>query len=137
MRQRRFCGEAFTFAVVHRRAGTDRSRPRGPNATGLESYYLGGLAVVAVFLVVHTALANHRGHRTAADQLTTRVDSAGFDLWLLGLRARAVRMANFTSLRGQGLHEPVRDSVEVEEAHVDGAGGSATRAGNPGSEQAR
>ncbi|WNM32584.1 cytochrome c oxidase subunit II [Streptomyces sp. Li-HN-5-11] len=96
MNQRHVFGEVFTLetaiasfvfvavlallaiAVIRRRAGAGREPSRRAERNRLESYYLGALAAIAVFLVVYTALANHREYQTKADQPTARVDVTAF-----------------------------------------------------------
>lgn len=68
----------LTVAVVRRRAGAGRQPSHVAERTRLESYYLGALGVVAAFLVVYTALANHREGETPEHRPVTRVDVAGF-----------------------------------------------------------
>ncbi|GAA2483535.1 cytochrome c oxidase subunit II [Streptomyces longisporus] len=103
MNQRHVFGQVFTLetaiasfvfvtilvlllvAVVRRRArpGTEPSqrteRPR------LESYYLGALGAIAVFLVVFTALANQRQQQSDHHLPTTHVDVTAFQwCWSFG-----------------------------------------------------
>ncbi|MGW7689648.1 cytochrome c oxidase subunit II [Streptomyces asiaticus] len=68
---------ALVFSMVRRRAGADVTPSGRAERLGLEGYYVAVLAAIAVFLVVYTALANHR-ERHAATQPTVRVDVTGF-----------------------------------------------------------
>ncbi|WP_306187327.1 MULTISPECIES: cytochrome c oxidase subunit II [unclassified Streptomyces] len=68
----------LTVAVIRRRAGAGRWPSPRAERDRLESYYLGALGVIAVFLVVYTALANHRQQQAVADRPTTRLDVTAF-----------------------------------------------------------
>ncbi|RKN39006.1 cytochrome c oxidase subunit II [Streptomyces hoynatensis] len=55
---------AVLYAVLRRRAGAAAGPSERAERPRLEAAYVAVLAAVAVFLVVYTALANHREHRT-------------------------------------------------------------------------
>ncbi|WP_225813602.1 cytochrome c oxidase subunit II [Streptomyces spinosus] len=117
MDHRRVFGEVFTLetaiasfvfaavlalmavAVIRRRAGTGRHPSQRAENNRLESYYLGVLGVVAVFLVVYTALANHREHHTPADRPTTRVEVTGFQ-WCWEFRYPRAAAQRTVSVQG-------------------------------------
>ncbi|MHC3474867.1 cytochrome c oxidase subunit II [Streptomyces sp. 7R007] len=68
----------LAFSVVRRRAGAGVTASQRAERTRLESSYLAGLAVVAVFLVAYTAYANHREQQPDEKRATTRVDVTAF-----------------------------------------------------------
>ncbi|TQJ91248.1 cytochrome c oxidase subunit II [Streptomyces sp. SLBN-31] len=103
MNQRHVFGEVFTLetaiasfvfvtilvllivALVRRRARPGTQPSQRTERTHLESYYLAALAVVATFLVVYTAYANHRQQQTDQHRPTTNVDVTGFQwCWQFG-----------------------------------------------------
>ncbi|MES4908632.1 MULTISPECIES: cytochrome c oxidase subunit II [unclassified Streptomyces] len=69
---------ALLYSVVRRRAGSGVSPSRRAERPRMESYYVAVLAVVAVFLVVYTALANHHERHAPAHRPTVRVDVTAY-----------------------------------------------------------
>ncbi|WP_262700777.1 MULTISPECIES: cytochrome c oxidase subunit II [Streptomyces] len=68
---------ALVFSVARRRAGAGVTPSGRAERLGLEWCYVAALAAVAVFLVLYTALANHREQHTVT-RPTVRVDVTGF-----------------------------------------------------------
>jgi cytochrome c oxidase subunit 2 len=96
---------AVVFAVVHRRARPGISPSRRSDRHTLERYCLAALGAIAVFLVVYTALENHREHRTpqaagggAAANRAVRVEVTAFQwCWKFTHRERTAQPVSVTS----------------------------------------
>ncbi|MFF9408087.1 cytochrome c oxidase subunit II [Streptomyces anandii] len=110
----------LTIAVIRRRAGSGRQPSHRAERNRLESYYLGALAVIAVFLVVYTALANHREHEEKAGQPVTRVDVTAFQwCWKFSYPGAAVQRAvsvegNCRNNRFPTLVVPTGTTIKIE-----------------------
>ncbi|MFD1657484.1 hypothetical protein ACFSL4_04365 [Streptomyces caeni] len=125
----------LTIAVVRRRAGTGRQPSQRAERDRLESSYLGALAAIAVFLVVCTALANHREHRTEADRPTARVDVTGFPwCWKFSCPGAAARRTVSVQGvgRGSGVAGARSSAVRATNRWTSGAGPCRPRSTAPG-----
>lgn len=108
----------LAVAVIRRRAGAGRPPSQRHERPRLESFYLSVLGAAAVFLVVYTALANHREHETDAHRPTTRVDVTAFQwCWKFTYpepRAKEVSVTgNCRDQRFPTLVVPTGSTIEV------------------------
>lgn len=88
---------AVLFAVVHRRARPGINPSRRSERNRLELFYAGALAAFAIFLVVYTALQNHRETR-GADPSPVRVEVIGFQwCWQFTHRGQTARPVTVTA----------------------------------------